>query len=120
MEQATKFFGDFNEGLNEVINISDEIKDWFSNVDISNLSESEARKYLMKRHESSESKEYEKLSVAHGRLWFESNVFLGLSWSYWEESDEYAFVIDGYHFDDDAELKSKFRTADGWKVIPCV
>lgn len=120
MEQATKFFGSFNEGLSEIINISDEIKVWFSNVNVSNLTESEAKEHLIKRHESSESQENENLMVSHSHLWFESKDYLGLSWSYWNESNEYAFVINGYYFDDDAELKSKFYAADGWKVIPYV
>lgn len=116
MEQATKFFQDFNTGLKEIINISDEIKHWFSNVNVSNLDEPKARDYLSNQF----AKEDETLSITESSLWYESKENLGLTWKYYSENNEYVFIINGYYFDDNENLKSKFHEAEGWKVIPYI
>lgn len=116
MEQATKFFRDFNTGLKEIINISDEIKHWFSNEDVSNLDEPKAREYLSNHF----AKEDETLSITESSFWYESNENLGLTWIYYSESNEYAFIVNGYYFDDNEDLKSKFHESEGWKVIPYI
>jgi|GEM_PF-3678672 len=116
MEQATKFFQDFNTGLKEITNISNEIKDWFSNVDVSNLDEPKARDYLSNHF----AKENETLSTTDSSLWYESKENLGLTWKYYHVNNEYAFIVDGYYFDDNENLKSKFHEAEGWKVVPYI
>lgn len=116
MEQATKFFQDFNTGLKEIINISDEIKSWFSYIDISELGESQARNYLLNKF----SKEYANLITTEYSLWYESKENLGLTWIYYSKNNEYVFIVNGYYFDDDENLKSKFHGAEGWKVIPYI
>ena len=116
MEQATKFFQDFNTGLEEVVSICDEIKGWFSNVDFPNLDEPKARDFLSKQF----AKEDEYLSVTESSLWFESKENLGLTWRYYSENNEYVFIVNGYYFDDNEVLKSKFYASEGWKVIPCI
>ena len=118
MEQATKFFQDFNTGLKEVINISDEIKDWFSNLNILNLTEHGARTHLTNRFEATTNKEDETLSVTETSLWYESKDHLGLTWKHYQ-NNEYVFIVDGYYFDDNKDLKNKFDSAGGWKIIPC-
>ena len=117
MEQATKFFPDFIAGLKEVINISDEINDWFSNMDVLNLDETEARNHLINRIIV---KEDEYLSVTESSFWYESKENLGLTWKYYSENNEYVFIVNGYYFDDSEDLKNKFHRAEGWKVIPSI
>lgn len=116
MEQATKFFQDFNAGLKEVVEICDEIKDWFSNIEISNLDETTARDYLSQRFV----KDDETLSVTESSLWYETKENLGLTWRYYSENNEYVFIVNGYYFDDNEDLKSRFHTSEGWKVIPYI
>ncbi|MBG9693230.1 hypothetical protein ABD91_21055 [Lysinibacillus sphaericus] len=120
MQQATKFFEHFHVGLNEVLAASEEIRAWFVGVDTTNITELEAKQHLLAYHAASPTKDDERLNENEGHLWFESKDHLALAWSYWHESKDYAFMINGYYFDDTQALQEAFANKPGWKIIPYV
>lgn len=108
LEKAIKFFTNFKEGLQEVLQLSPTIQTWFKGIDLQSMNEQQVRNQLA-------SLEGNYFVETGTYCWFESKDELGFSWV--KEKNQYTFIVDGEAFDVNPELKESFRHTAGWQIV---
>lgn len=134
MERATKFFNSFDEGIREVMSVSESIKQWLTNqeegyhlklnkpVTEKDVAAILAQRVLLDRPtQNREDWDKELISITAFGVSFESKDYLMFEWRVSPRTDseevEYYFGIGGYYLNDSMTLKENIIKIGGWKFI---